>query len=263
MATAADIQIDPEGSGPKVDTIEIEAGTPPIERQVVVIGDPDVRGNRAKIANTTPNSTDQGVVVRPVSGATATLAAFHKVVDSGGVNVAGVDASGNQKFALGSPLDKTSVVSLSDWQADRKLEINSEDSAFSFAFPSWIAKVRTAVAALTAGRHAAPTVTPQGSLWVGEKAAAGTPVRSQPTIDAVTLNGVQLAAAHTTRRRVVVINRGTVDCYLEFGNITAGSTAGILLVGVKGYQLTFYCQAEIRATCVSGTQQVDVVQEVL
>lgn len=180
---------------------------------------------------------------------------------SDGTDTAAVDASGNVMVAVGVALDRTNVVTLSANDADRKLEMNAENSAFTNAFPVWPAKCRTAVASLTNGNHGSPTLTAAGSLWVGEKAAAGTPTYGQVSVD-TTATGVQIKASNTLRRRITVINHGTTAVYIGF-DTSVTSSNGALLAGVAGAQLTFYTTAQVRGITASGSQTVSYYEEVV
>jgi hypothetical protein len=103
-----------------------------------------------------------------------------------------------------------------------------------------------------------------GALKVSEGAAQGTSVTTQKTVDATTANGVQLVAANTTgtRRRIIITQRGTTLVEVVQGNITAATGKGRPLVGVAGVEQSWFIAGELRATCVSGTQDVSVTEEV-
>ena len=98
------------------------------------------------------------------------------------------------------------------------------------------------------------------ALGVSEKAATGTPTSGVVTVD-TTATGVVVKAANANRRRITVVNHGTVDVFIGFDtSLTAAN--GALLVGVKGASLSFFTTAQIRAICASS-QVVGYDEEVL
>jgi hypothetical protein len=102
------------------------------------------------------------------------------------------------------------------------------------------------------------------NLAVTEHVAMGTSTTTQVTVDSSTVNGVLLVPANANRRRVLLVNEGTVPVRFQFGNITAGSTTlGGFLAGVAGAQVSLFTNLTVRATCAVGTQPVTVVEEVL
>ena len=178
-----------------------------------------------------------------------------------GTDLSVLDASGNLAVYLGVALDRTNVVTLSDNAAARLLEINAENSAFTNAWPAWVGKVRTAIPALTNGNHASPSLTVGGSLWVGEKASAGTPAYAQITCD-TTATGIVVKAANASRRRLVVTNHGTTAVYI--GSDTSVTSAnGFFLAGTAGATQTFYTTSQIRCITASGSQVVSYFEEAI
>ena len=178
-----------------------------------------------------------------------------------GTDLSVLDASGNLAVYLGVALDRTNVVTLSDNAAARLLEINAENSAFTNAWPAWVGKVRTAIPALTNGNHASPSLTVGGSLWVGEKASAGTPAYAQITCD-TTATGIVVKAANTSRRRLMVTNHGTTAVYI--GSDTSVTSAnGFFLAGTAGATQTFYTTSQIRCITAAGTQVVSYFEETI
>lgn len=72
------IQVDPDGSGKKMDTSEVTVGAHSVHRERVVISDPATAGNHAGVLDAEPASDAKGITTRVV-GLTAKL---QEVIDA-------------------------------------------------------------------------------------------------------------------------------------------------------------------------------------
>lgn len=96
--------------------------------------------------------------------------------------------------------------------------------------------------------------------YTTERAGSGTPTYGQVTVD-TTATGTQIKAANAKRRSITLVNHGTVDTFIGF-DTSVSTSAGILLVGVKGAALRLFTTAQIRGINASSAV-IGYAEEVL
>jgi len=65
--TESFIQVAPDSTGKKMETVRLTTAAGEVEREVVSVGDPETAGARQKVSNALPAPTDFGAAVRDVA----------------------------------------------------------------------------------------------------------------------------------------------------------------------------------------------------